>query len=113
MVISLVDHNEMCIRDRPCNMLVIYSGDILAIKLSQGRCNQTHKTLPTIAFNKSKKRLCIGERFKIGVWNVRGLAHKEVKLQLELKLMRVDITIIPETKNTLKGLKELKEKGLY
>ena len=57
--------------------------------------------------NKREKRLGIAEQFKIGVWNVRGLAHKEMELQRELNLMDVDIAIIPETKKKLKDLTEL------
>ena len=65
--------------------------------------------MPTIALNKMEKRLGIAEQFKITVWNVRGLAHKEVKLQQELKLPSVDIAIIPETKMKLKDSTELED----
>ena len=42
--------------------------------------------------------------FKIGVWNVRGLTHKEIELQRELNfnLMDVDIVIILRLKRSLK-----------
>ena len=57
------------------------------------------QTLLTIAMNKRKKRFGIREQFKIGLWYVRVLAHKEIekkmKLQRGLKLMSVDIAIIP------------------
>ena len=55
-----------------------------------------------MALNKREKRLGIGEQLKIDVQNVRGLAHKEVELQRELKLMCVYIAISPETKKKLK-----------
>ena len=41
--------------------------------------------------------------------NVRGLVHKDVELQQELKLMSVDTGIIPETKKKLKGSVELED----
>jgi len=44
---------------------------------------------------------------KIGGWNVRGLYGKEKLLQEELKKTNVDIAMIPETKNKLKGSQEL------
>ena len=40
----------------PYDMLVIYSGDILATKLSQGIYNQLDLTLTTIALNKRKTK---------------------------------------------------------
>ena len=62
--------------------------------------------LQTKALNKI---LGIVEQFKICVWNLRELAHKEVELQQELKPMRVDIAITPETKKKLKVSIELKD----
>ena len=77
-----------------------YVADILGTKLSQGRCNLTDKPVPTVALNKRKKRLCTVERYKIGVRNVRGVAHKEMELEQERKLMSVHIAVIPETKRS-------------
>ena len=53
------------------------------------------------------KRLGIANISRIGVWNTRGVEHKEPELESELKDMKVDIAIIPETKKKLKGSKEL------
>ena len=61
----------------------------------------------TTAVNKRKKRLGIVDHFNIGVWNVRGLAYKEMELQRELNLMDVDFAIIPETKRKVNGSTEL------
>ena len=74
--------------------------------MPQIRNSRTYKKLLTTAVNKRKKRLGIAEQFKIGVWNVRGLAHKEMELQRELNLIDVDIAIISETKK-LKGSTKL------
>lgn len=58
---------------------------------------------------KKDKRHGISEELKLGVWNVRGICHKEEELQKELKQADIDIAIIPETKKKLKGSVELED----
>jgi exonuclease III len=35
---------------------------------------------------------------KVAAWNVRGITHKEDKLDKELKSRKIDIAVISETK---------------
>jgi hypothetical protein len=47
-----------------------------------------------------------GQRFgklKVATWNVRGIAEKTEELQTELLKMKIDISIITETKKKNKG----------
>ena len=92
-------------------MLVTYPGNTFTTKLSEIKTSRIDQKLLTTAMNKRKKRLRIAEQFKIRVWNVRGLTHKETpmfyELQRELNLIDVDIAIIPGTKKKLKGSTEL------
>lgn len=64
-------------------------------------------TYPGAVMNERKTRLGTVKHFDIGVWNLRGVAHKKVELQRELKLMDVDIVIIPETKKKHNSSTEL------
>ena len=64
-------------------MLVTYPVDTLVTKLMQANYNRPDITLPTIAINKTKNGLGIVGQFKIGPWNIRESAHKEVELQLK------------------------------
>jgi hypothetical protein len=44
---------------------------------------------------------------KVATWTVRGITHKEDKLDKELKSRKIDIAVISETKKKNKGSKEL------
>ncbi|KAJ4438470.1 hypothetical protein ANN_14415 [Periplaneta americana] len=68
----------------------------------------TDQRMTALAKNRTKE-LGISEILKVGVWNVRSIANKELELEKELDSMKVDIAVIPETKKKLKGSTELEK----
>lgn len=53
------------------------------------------------------KRFGIAEELRIGTWNVRGIAAKESELIKELEEMKVNISVITETKKKMKGTDQI------
>jgi hypothetical protein len=45
----------------------------------------------------------------LATWNVRGLAHEVDELESEPKRIKIDISIVSETKGKLKGTTDLKD----
>ena len=74
---------------------------------SSGEPPTTYSPHAVLQAMNRNKRLGIANISRIGVCKTRGVEHKEPELQSELKDMKVDIAIIPETKKKLKGSKEL------
>ena len=56
---------------------------------------------------KKDKGLGRTNRMNLATWNVRRLSHEEYELLNELKKPNIDTAVITETKNKLKGTKDL------
>ena len=54
---------------------------------------------------KKEKRFGINEALNISAWNVRSIENKESELVEEIKLKGINIAVISETKEKLKGTK--------
>jgi hypothetical protein len=54
---------------------------------------------------KNEKRFRIHETLNIAAWNVRSIGNKESELVGEIETKGINIAVISETKNKLKGTK--------
>lgn len=62
---------------------------------------------------KKDKWFGIANTLRVAAWNIRGLAHKEVELEKELKKLKIDIAAITKMKKNLWSSKELEDYSMF